>query len=97
MIRSKKHEMRNLRSIYTLALVFALMCTSFDASAQLEDPFSVFAETMSDNNLLNPPDAVEGPDLGEGFGGEVPVDGGLSLLLAAGSVLGYRQVRKRMG
>ena len=85
--------MRNLKSILTLALVFALMTTSFNASAQLEDPFSVLTE----NTLTDPPDEVEGPSFGTGYGGEVPVDGGLSLLLAAGSVLGYRQVRKRMG
>ena len=88
-----KHEMRNLRSIYTLALVLAWMAPSADASAQLQDPFSVLTE----NSLTEPPDEVEGPDLGQGFGGEVPVDGGLSLLLAAGTVLGYRRMRKNMG
>ena len=85
--------MRNPRPIYTLALGIALMTASFHASAQLQDPFSVLTETAD----TDPPDEVEGPSFGSGYGGEVPVDGGLSLLLAAGSVLGYRQVRKRMG
>jgi hypothetical protein len=76
-----------------ISLVMAMLILSNPSTAQLIEP-SVFDMGIG---IEDPPDEVEGPSFGSGYSGEVPVDGGLSLLLAAGSVLGYRQIKRRKG
>ena len=85
--------MRNTRLLHMISLVTVMLILSNPSTAQLIDP-SIVDLGIS---VEDPPDEVEGPSFGSGYSGEVPVDGGLSLLLAAGSVLGYRQIKRRKG
>jgi len=88
-------------SIFTYALAMALSTSICFAQAQ--DAGDDQESSLSSNDFalpvhgdLLPQEESPGMDEGPALGG-VPVDGGLSLLLAAGVAYGANKVRRRRG
>jgi hypothetical protein len=95
--------LRQLKLKPILAALFAWMWFSMAAFAQDPDPAPLFgSQTIDDPGMTYNSDPAmtnsdPPPAPGGGTGGSdpgVPVDGGLSLLLAAGAAYGARKLRR---
>ena len=89
--------LRQLKLKHFLAALVAMMWFSMAAFAQYSDPDPLYgSQTIDDPGMTNGSDPIvsntDPPTLPTDPG--IPVDGGLSILLAAGAAYGVRKLRR---